>query len=176
MAEANISDNSFYHAVSFLQRHSMKTDMVETSKVWRSSSRKLSCRIHLRYTLLSARHTHWRGHRHECREIHTLTCWQCIHSLLPTVVASVVFPHGITTAAWHVRAISCSQQRWGAERAKNMEKQSDRRALQGYSYILFHPALKSHNVFPLFNKCLYLIWLFLNHNKHAGHILKQQRT
>lgn len=62
MAEVNASDNSFFYpAVSVLQRRGMKTDMVETSKVWHPSSpRKPSCRIHLRYTLLSASQTHTR--------------------------------------------------------------------------------------------------------------------
>lgn len=74
--------------------------MVETSKVWRSSlPRKLSRRIHLRYTLLSARHTqtgvaqntHIHTHNTDVAR-RTLIIWQPIQSELPSVVAAVVLP------------------------------------------------------------------------------------
>lgn len=89
MAEANTSDNSllflfFFITLSpFFKDRGMKADMVETSKVWHPSSpRKLSCWVHLRYTLLPVSIIWWR-----------------IQNEPPAVVtAAVVFCCDITTA------------------------------------------------------------------------------
>lgn len=84
MARPSASDDSFfsflffYHPVSSLQRHSMKTDTVETSKVWRSSLRQeaQSSKIHLgdtpRYLARRAHNNkHWGSHK----AAHTTRMW-----------------------------------------------------------------------------------------------------
>lgn len=108
--------------------------MVETSKVCRLSlPRKLSCRIHLRYTLLPAPHTQTESHTQEWLKTHSHTL--AVHSKLTSNCGCFCcFPCEITTTAWHVRATSCSEQRWGG----NTERQSDRSTLKGDSFFFFY--------------------------------------
>lgn len=171
MAEVNASDNSFffffYHTVSFLQRRSMKTDMVETSKVWRSSlPRKPSCRVHLRYTLLSASHTqtHTQRDRALCTHTHANVArplsifWRCIQSQPPAVVTAVVFSlwnhnHSVTHES-HLPAGSTEGQQLGEVERQDITPAS--------LYRLWSSAWKhSRSHFIGLIKCLYLIWLFL---------------